>query len=115
MTRLRTIRLALHPGRTGTVWSLVLRDDNGRAIFDRQLHSGTLCHIGVLEGISDVSTCLREIADEVDSRHGVPVRAAGPGAPGGDGGRLTAHRPGRVCASDCSLCGQHLDGMPSDD
>lgn len=115
MTTIRTVRLALHPGKHSTAWSLVLRTDDGRSVFDRRLHAGTLADIGVVAGVGDVSTCLRQIADEVDARHGIaPPRDAAREPLGAVGGG-PEHRPGRVCATDCPLCGEHLDGMPSDD
>lgn len=115
MTKIRTVRLALHLGRNTTAWSLILRTDNGRTVFDRQLHSGDLGHIGVLGGAGDVSGALRHIADELDVRHGIALAAEPRREPLGAVGGGPEHRPGRVCAADCPLCGEHLDGMPSDD
>lgn len=115
MKPLKTVRLALHPGRTSVSWSLIHRTDDGRTIFDRRLHAGTVADIGLLAGIADVPTALRHIADEIERRHGIPSPEAAREPRGAVGGGTQDHRPGRVCAADCSLCGQHLDGMPSDD
>jgi hypothetical protein len=87
MSHLRTVRLVVHPGKHSTSWSLVHRTDDGRTVFDRRLHSGVLSHIGVLQRVTDVSACLRQIADEIDRRHGVPVAEGGSGALEGGGGR----------------------------
>ena len=115
MTTLRTVRLVLHPSRGQCAWGLVLRTDDGRTVFDRRLHAGVFAEIGALQGVEDVSSLLRLIADEVDRRHGVGSAAEPPREPRGAVGGGPDHRPGRVCAHSCPLCGEHLDGMPSDD
>lgn len=115
MKPLKSVRLALHPGRSSCSWSLIHRTDDGRTIFDRRLHAGTLAEVGVVAGVSDVPGILRAIADEIDRRHGVPSPEAAREPLGAVGGGPPGHRPGRTCAADCPLCGQHLDGMPSSD
>lgn len=115
MAAFRTVRLALHLGRHSTSWSLILRSDDGRTVFDRRLHSGVLADIGALPGIDSVSMALRQIADEVDRRHGSDPAPEAPREPLGAVGGGPDHRPGRVCAHSCPACGEHLDGMPSDD
>lgn len=87
MVKLQSVRLGMHPGRHSTSWALVLRTDDGRSVFDRRLHSGVLSHIGALQGIEDVTGTLRQIANEIDRRHGIPVAEGGSGALEGGGGR----------------------------
>lgn len=99
--KLRSVRLALHPGLHGTSWSLILRTDDGHTVFDRRLHSGQLESVGRVDGPSDVSGTLRAIADEIDRRWGLPPADGGSGAPGGGGGR-----PGR------SQSGEHPRRSP---
>lgn len=115
MTKLRSVRLAIHLGRHSEAWSLILRTDDGRTVFDRRLHSGDLAHIGRVEGAGDLPTALRQIAADLESRFGRSPSPEAAREPLGAVGGGPDHRPGRVCAHSCPLCGQHLDGMPSDD
>lgn len=115
MPSLRTVRLAMHPGKHSTSWAVVLRTDDGRTVFDRRLHAGMLSHIGVLQGVADVSGSLRQIADEIDRRHGVPVAEGGSGAPGGGGGRLDPAGAPVGPSGPCPACGGPLDvPLPED-
>ena len=109
MKPLRTVRLAIHPGRHSTSWSLVHRTDDGRTVFDRRLHAGTLSHMGVIQGIADVSATLRQIADEMDRRHGIPSPEAAREPLGAVGGGPEDTGAPVGPSGLCPACGAPLD------
>jgi hypothetical protein len=92
MTRARSVRLAVHLGRSQASYSLVLRTHTGQTHQDRRLDIGTLRYASESDLPYDVLSLLQRAVWDLQRRHGHPdYPRSGAGAPGGGGGRPELH------------------------